>query len=181
MYKYAYSSNNRQTNIFYIATCALLDKYKRIFNRNIDTTIGWCLHIISSRCVQKTHDINPPWCCWWNTSILNAWNQGASSRPLTRCNAAAKVPTSTNQATVDGWNPANHQGWWLSHYLLYRVITIPGGAGFQPSTVSSHREKHTYHLPNLLRESLFPFYWFPRMYKHKYKINIIDSQAWFQW
>ena len=30
----------------------------------------------------------------------------------------------------------HHQSWWLSHHL-YRVLTIPGGAGFCPSTVFS--------------------------------------------
>ena len=38
---------------------------------------------------------------------------------------------------VDGsQNPANHQGWWLSHSLFMRVLTFPGGClGFLPSTV----------------------------------------------
>ena len=37
--------------------------------------------------------------------------------------------------TVDGRNPANQLIWEISHYLQ-GFSTIPGGAGFQPSTVS---------------------------------------------
>ncbi len=41
-------------------------------------------------------------------------------------------------ATVDGWNPAN-QLRLVVYPIIYRVLYIPGGAGFQPSTVVSGR------------------------------------------
>ena len=42
--------------------------------------------------------------------------------------------------TVDGWNPAN-QLRLVVFPIIYRVSYIPGGAGFQPSTVVSESER----------------------------------------
>ena len=40
--------------------------------------------------------------------------------------------------TVDGQNPANHQGWWLSQCFC-RVLIIPGGAWFWKSINSMYK------------------------------------------
>ena len=37
--------------------------------------------------------------------------------------------------TVDGWNPAPPRMMVIPYPIIYRILTIPGGAGFCPSTV----------------------------------------------
>ena len=42
--------------------------------------------------------------------------------------------------SVDGWNPAN-QLRLVVYTIIYKVLCIPGGAGFLPSTVATHETK----------------------------------------
>ena len=52
--------------------------------------------------------------------------------------------SSSSCDTVDGWNPAN-QLRLVVYPMIYKVLYIPGGAAFQPSTVAVvvHREMHS--------------------------------------
>ena len=68
-------------------------------------------------------------------NILQSYQKGKNkaSKQLTLNHAE---PTTGIPNTVDGRNPAN-QVRLVVYPIIYKVLYIPGGAGFQPSTVSS--------------------------------------------
>ena len=79
--------------------------------------------------------------CWGGRgfNIHNGWvpEQNGEKRYRVSClsspNNSEIFHTAIVCHTVDGQNPAPPRD--DNHPIIYRVLTIPGGAGFQPSTV----------------------------------------------
>ena len=91
-------------------------------------------------------------CFFWNLPryYLTCWtlhfHKNSSKKRFTQI-----YPTSTSRSqwklwtrwdTVDGQNPAPPRMMIIPNYpIIHRVLTIPGGAGFRPSTVSTNAYK----------------------------------------
>ena len=67
-----------------------------------------------------------------DSKLEPVWEKKRGSLEVTSTTKQEKPPGIVD--TVDGWNPAN-QLRLVVFPIIYRVSYIPGGAGFQPSTV----------------------------------------------